>query len=85
MAEEAIVNGEKNGCPVTGVIVEPIQVCCGLVTYFRCVLFLERPRVETTTGLTSGSRVFRLFARSTTLSTSWMRSRPAGDRRESKL
>jgi len=25
MAEEAIVNGEKNGCPVTGVIVEPIQ------------------------------------------------------------
>ena len=26
MAEEAIVNGEKNGCPVTGVIVEPIQV-----------------------------------------------------------
>jgi len=25
MAEEAIVNGEKNGCPITGVIVEPIQ------------------------------------------------------------
>ena len=26
MAEEAIVAGESNGCPVTGVIVEPIQV-----------------------------------------------------------
>lgn len=26
MAEEAIVTGERKGCPVTGVIVEPIQV-----------------------------------------------------------
>jgi len=25
LAEEAIVDGEKNGCPITGVIVEPIQ------------------------------------------------------------
>ena len=25
LAEEAIANSEKNGCPITGVIVEPIQ------------------------------------------------------------
>ena len=47
--------------------------------------YISRPRAGTITGLTSGSRVYRLCARSTTLSTSWTRSRPAEDRLESKL